>query len=196
MERRDARAQRVIVDRLINFSLNRGIGFIFADLLGAAPLPLSKGASPCLTTRPCLMPLGCSRHSYCRTPGRTPPADGLPGRCASVPIPRRFSRLATTLPRKLGTSARHARYAVSAWPTRSPLMSGSASGAVLIPDSGAPCAGGWSGVDHRHRQKPGPPRDPGTTTVACQDRRERPMVTPDGPRRPGRRRTYRDDDTA
>jgi hypothetical protein len=129
------------------------------------------------------MLLGCSRLSYCRTPGRTPPADGLSARCAWVSIPRRSSRLATTLPRKLGPSARHVPYVASAWPMRSPLMSGSASGAVLIPGSGTPCAGGWSGVDRPHRQKPGPLRDPGTAAATRQDRGERPLVTPDGPRR-------------
>jgi hypothetical protein len=167
-----------------------------ADPLGAAPLPPSKGASPCLTTRPCLMPLGCSRLSYCRTPGRTRPANGLLGRCASVPIPRHSSRPATHLPQKLGPSARHVPYAVSAWPMPSPLMSDSASGAALTHGSGALCAGGWSGLDCPHRQKPGPPRDPGTAAVARQDRGERSLVKADGPRRPGRRRTYRDDDTA
>jgi len=60
------------------------------------------------------MLLACSRRSYCRTPGRTRHADGLLGRCASVPIPKRSSPLATTLPRKPGTSARHARYVASA----------------------------------------------------------------------------------
>jgi hypothetical protein len=64
-------------------------------------------------------------------------------------------------------------------------MSDSASGAALTHGSGALCAGGWSGgLDCPHRQKPGPPRDPGRTTVARQDRRERPLVTADGPRRP------------
>ena len=121
-------------------------------------------------------------RSCCRTPGRTRHADGLPGGCASVSILRLSSPRATTLPRKPGPSARHAQYAASAWPTRSPLMSGSASGAVLIPGSGAPCAGGWSGVDRPHRQKPGPLRDPGTAAAARQDRRERPVVTADGPR--------------
>ena len=97
---------------------------------------------------------------------------------------------------KLGPSARHVPYAASAWPMRSPLMSGSASGAVLIPDSGALCEGGWSGVVRPHRQKPGPLRDPGTAAAARQDRRERPVVTADGPRRSGRRRACRDDDPA
>ena len=172
-------------------------GFTSAYLLGAAPLPLSKGAFPCLTTRPCLMLLGCSRLSCCRTPGRIRPAGGLPGRCARVSIPRRSSPLATTLPRKHGASARHARYAVSAWPTRSRLTSGSASGAALIPGSGVLCAGDWSGgMDRPRCRETGPLRDAGTAAVARPDRRERPMVTPDGPRRPGRRRTHRHDDPA
>ena len=45
-----------------------------------------------------------------------------------------------TLPPKLGPSARHVPYAASAWPMRSQLMSGSASGAALIPGSGTPWA--------------------------------------------------------
>ena len=198
MAKRDARRDPAggPLTSAINFSLDRKQRINSGYLLGAAPLPPSKGASPCLTTRPCLMLLGCSRRSYCRTPGRTRPADGLPGRCARVSIPRRSSRLATPLPPKLEPSARLALYAASAWPMRSPLMSRSASGAALIPGSGTPCAGGWNGVDRPHRQKPGPPRDPRTAAVARQDRRERPMVTPDGPRRPGRRRTYRHDDPA
>jgi WhiB family transcriptional regulator, redox-sensing transcriptional regulator len=68
--------------------------------------------------------------------------------------------------------------------------------AALIPNSGTPCAGGWSGVERPHHQELGPLRDSGTAAVARQDRRERPLVTADGPRRSGRCRPHRDDDTA
>jgi hypothetical protein len=89
-------------------------------------------------------------------------ADGPPARCAPVSIPRRSSPLPATLLPKPGASARHVPYAASAWPMRSQLMSRSASGAAWIHDSGAPCAGGWSGADRPQSREARPLRDPST----------------------------------
>ena len=88
--------------------------------------------------------------------------------------------------------SRCALFAASAWRTRSWPTSRSASGAASIRTNGRTCAGSFSGGNHMAPHALEARRDAGTTPLAGKDRRERPVVAPDGPRRPGRGSTCRD----
>jgi hypothetical protein len=158
----------------INLSLIASVGFTSAYLLGAAPLPPKQGSFP--------MPDDTTLSDAARLlspqllqDARSDTARGWAARalCAGVD-PEVFFPASDDPAAEARDICMACPYAASAWPMRSPLTSGSASGAALIPGSGAPRAGGWNGVDRLLCLEAGPLRDPGTTTVA-----------PGSPRTPG-----------
>ena len=190
---RPGRAWAGLLDGSHQLEFKLAGGYLHQNIRLRAPLPCPdrKGAASCPVRSPRPKPPHCSGRCW-QKPDPTPLARGLARRSARAPIQSCSFPLATIQPSKPGAFARRAPSAASAWRTRSPLKSHSASGADSTHARGRDCGASSSDGNRLLTHAREARHDSGTAPLAGQDHRECTLVASSGARRPGLGSTGRD----